>query len=95
MVDEKNKNNPSMTQIIKDSLGSGDREKDKEKLRKNNERTKAIILLIGFIVILSFFIFPYIIGLGSEFFSSSPNPLINVIGIMLAALVIYMGGFRK
>ncbi|MFA5303783.1 MAG: hypothetical protein WC393_04590 [Candidatus Nanoarchaeia archaeon] len=86
MADDKDKKRVSMTQVIKDSLGSNG--------GISADRTKAIILLIGFLMILAFFVFPYIIGLGSAFFASSPDPLIQVIGIMLAILIIYIGGFR-
>jgi uncharacterized membrane protein (DUF485 family) len=86
MTDKKEKK-PSSSQIVSAALsGLGIQ-------GMSSEKAKAIILLIGFIIVIAFFVFPYLIGIGSEFFSGSMDGVVIFIGIIMAASIIYLGVF--
>jgi hypothetical protein len=89
MVTDDKKKRVSNAQVMQEALGS-----NKENLKLSADKTKSIILLIGFILVLAFFIFPFIIGLFYEYSPFSANPAISIIGMLLAGVVVYVGGIK-
>ncbi len=55
-------------------------------------KIKALIILVAMIVALAFFVIPFIIGMGFSFFSGGIS-LHFIAGLILAGLIIYLGGW--
>ncbi|MDD4353001.1 MAG: hypothetical protein PHN56_00945 [Candidatus Nanoarchaeia archaeon] len=58
------------------------------------ETIKAIIILIFFITAIIFVIFPFIIGMGFQFGTSSIFSIAGILGILLAISVVIIGGSK-
>ncbi len=55
-------------------------------------KVKALIILVAMIVALAFFVIPFIIGMGFSFFSGGISAQF-IVGLIMAGLIIYMGGW--
>jgi uncharacterized membrane protein len=89
MPDDKDKKKgPSASQIVSAALGGSGIQ------GMNSDKVKSIIILIGFILALVFFVFPFILGLGSEFFAGGIGWIPSIIGLIMAYSVIYIGGIK-
>jgi hypothetical protein len=86
--DKEKKKGPSASQVVSAALGNSGIK------GLNPDKTKAIILLIGFILILVFFVLPFITGLGYGFISGGIGWVPSIIGLIIAYSIIYIGGIK-
>jgi len=64
-------------------------------LEKYSEKVKPMIILIGIIVALLFFVVPFIIGLFYEVLQGLSNIPVFITSIFIAFTLIYVGGMKN
>jgi hypothetical protein len=84
---KKNKKKFNVQEAVAKEFGGGSSSNYKGKI-------KSLIILIAMIVALAFFVIPFIIGMGFSFFSGGLAVAPHFItGLIIAGLVIYLGGW--
>lgn len=58
----------------------------------SSTKVKAIILFIGYVFAVIFFIVPFMLGVGFQATAGGLNPGM-IVGAVMAAMVIFIGGF--